>query len=72
MVETDRLLVADDDAQAEIVAFGALQFLDRAVAHLDRQRDRANGQRVGLIGAGAAGGADESFGKIGEVGLIEK
>ena len=51
-----RLLVADDDAQAEIVAFGALRFLHRAVAHLDRQRDRADGERVGLIGAGAAGG----------------
>ena len=68
----DRLLAADDDAQAEIVSLGALRFLDRAVAHLDRQRDRANGQRVGLIGAGAAGGANESFGKIGEIGLIEK
>ena len=32
----DRLLAADKDAQAEIVAFGALRFLDRAVAHLDR------------------------------------
>jgi thioredoxin reductase (NADPH) len=31
----DRLLAADNDAQAEIVAFGALRLLDRAVAHLD-------------------------------------
>ena len=67
-----RLLVADDDAQADIVAFGALRFLDRAVAHVDRQRHRAHGDGVGLIGAGAARGGNEPFGKIGEGGLIEE
>jgi hypothetical protein len=51
-----RLLAADDDAQAEIVALGALGFLDGAVAHLDRKRHRTHGERVGLIGAGATRG----------------
>ena len=68
----DRLLVADDDAQPKVVALGALQFLDGAVAHLDRKRDRTHGERVGLIGAGAARGGHETFGEIGEVGLVEK
>ncbi len=54
-----RLLLADQDAQPEIVAFGALQFLDGAVAHLDRQRHAAHGDRVGLVGAGALGRGDE-------------
>ena len=72
LVETDRLLAADQDAQAHIVAFGALRFLDRAVAHIDRQRDRAHGDRVGRVGAGAARGGDQTFGEIGEGGLIEE
>ena len=67
-----RLLVADEHAQPEIVALGALRFLDGAVAHVDRKRYRAHGQRVGLIGAGAPRGGDETFGEIGEVGLVEK
>ena len=68
----DRLLMADEHAQPKIVALGALQFLDRAVAHLDRKRHRADGERVGLIGAGAPRGGDETFGEIGEGGLVEK
>ena len=67
-----RLLPADEDAQADVVAFGALRFLDRAVAHLDRQRHAAHGDRVGLVGAGALGGGDETFGEIGEGGLVEE
>ena len=67
-----RLLMADQDAQADVVALGALQFLDRAVAHLDRKRDRAHGDRIGLVGAGAPRGADEALGKIGEGGLVEQ
>ena len=30
-----RLFAADDDAQTKVVAFGALRFLDGAVAHFD-------------------------------------
>ena len=67
-----RLLVADDDAQADIVAFGALRFLDRAVAYIDRERNRTHGDRVGFIGAGAARGRDQAAGEIGEGGLIEE
>ena len=67
-----RLLPADQHAQAQIVAFGALRFLDRAVAHLDRQRHAAHGDRVGRIGAGALGGGDEPFGDIGKGGLVEE
>ena len=67
-----RLAAADQHPQADVVAFGALRFLDRAVAHLDRERDRAHRDRIGGIGAGAAGGGHQPFGKIGERGLIEK
>ena len=42
-----RLLAPDEDAQAEIVAFGALGFLDRAVAHFDAGRNRTHRDRVG-------------------------
>ena len=64
--------MADEDAQAHVVAFGALRFLDRAVAHIDGQRDRAHGDGVGLVGAGAARGGNEPFSKIGEGSLIEE
>ena len=67
-----RLLVADNDAQPEIVALGALRFLNFTVAHVDRKRHRANSNGVGLIGPGTPGGAHETFGEIGEVGLIEE
>ena len=68
----DRLLVANDNAQAKVVSLGALRFLDGAVAHINRKRYRAHGERVGLIGAGAARGGHEAFGEIGEVGLVKK
>jgi len=67
-----RLLAADEDAKPKIVAFGALRFLHGAVAHLDRQRHAAHGDGVGLVGAGALGGGDETFGDVGECGLVEE
>ena len=67
-----RLLAADENAQAHIVAFGALRFLDRAVAHIDRERYRAHGDRVGRIGAGTPRGGNQTFGDIGKGGLVEK
>ena len=73
IVGRDRgLLVADQHAQADVVALGALRFLNGAVAHIDGQRDRAHGDRVGLVGAGAARGGNEPFSKFGEGGLIEE
>ena len=58
-----RLALADQHAQADIVAFGALGFLDAAVAHLDALRDAAHRDRVGGIGAGALGGLDQPLGQ---------
>ena len=66
------MLVADDHAQPEIVALGALRFLNGAVANLDRERYRADRERISLIGAGAARGSHQAFGELGEVGLVEK
>ena len=68
----DRLAAADQHAQAEIVALGALAFLHGAVAHLDRQRHRAHRDRVGGIGAGGAGGLHQALGALGEGGLVEQ
>ena len=48
------------------------RFLDRAVAHFDRQRHRAHRDRIGRIGAGAPRGRDQAFGKVEQGGLIEK
>ena len=67
-----RRAAADEHAQADVVAFGALRFLDRAFAHADRQRHRTHRDRIGGIGAGAARGGHQTFGKIGESGLVEK
>ena len=63
---------ADKHAQADVVAFGALRFLDRAFAHADIQRHRAHRDRVGGIGAGAARGGHEPLGEIGKRGLVEQ
>ena len=68
----DRGAAADEDAQTDVVAFGALGFLDRAFAHADRKRHRAHRDRVGGIGAGAARRGDQTFGEIGQSGLVEK
>ena len=66
------LFAADENPQAEIVTFGALGFLDRAVAHFDRNRYGAHRDRVGCVRAGLARGADQAFGKLCEGGLIEE
>ena len=56
-----RLAPSDQHAQADIVAFGALGFLDPAVAHLDALRHAAHRDRVGGIGAGALCGLDQTL-----------
>ena len=66
------LAAADQHAQTEIVTLGAFAFFHRAVAHLDRQGNRAHRHRVGGIGAGGAGGFHQALGALGEGGLIEK
>ena len=63
---------ADERAQPHVVAFGALGFLDSALAHLDRERDRTHGERVGGVRAGTARGRDQPFGEIGQRGLVEE
>ena len=72
LVDTTAWRAPDEHAQPHVVALGALGFLDRALAHLDRKRDRAHGDRVGRVGAGAARGRDQPFGKFGQRGLIEE
>ena len=67
-----RLAAADKDAQPQIVAFRALALLDRAVAHLDRQRHRAHRDRVGGVGAVRTRGLHQPLGAVGERGLIEQ
>ena len=66
------LAFADQHAQPHVVAFGARAFLDRSIAHVDRQRDRANRNRVGCVRAGTARRADETLGKVDQLGLVEK
>ena len=66
------LAVADEDAQPEIVTFGALGFLDRAVAHFDRERHRTHRNRIGRVGAGTLAAADQTVGEIDEGGLVEE
>ena len=68
-----RLLAPDQHAKTHVVALGALRFLDRAVAHVDRLRHRAHRHRVGGIGAGRAGSLDRAArrarsGRIGRTG----
>ena len=67
-----RLALADQHAQADIVAFGAFGFLDAAVAHLDALRDAAHRDRIGGIRAGAFGGLDQPLRERGQRGLIEQ
>ncbi len=63
---------ADEHAQPDVVAFGALRLLDGAFAHADVQRHRAHRHRIGGIGAGAARGGHETLGKIRQSCLVEK
>ena len=67
-----RLAFAHQDAQAHIVAFGALAFLDRPIAHFDRQRHRAHRDRIGRIRARAPRSLNQAFGKFDERGLVEQ
>ena len=60
-----RLALADQHAQADVVALGAFGFLDAAVAHLDALRDAAHRDRIGRIGAGALGRLDQPLREIG-------
>jgi hypothetical protein len=64
--------MTDENAKADIIAFRALRFFDRAIAQFYRKRHRAHGNRIGLVGASAPRGCDKPFGKIHERGLIEK
>ena len=66
------LALSDQHAQADIVAFGALGFLDAAVAHLDALRNAAHRDRVGGIRAGASGGLDQPLRQRRERRLIEQ
>ena len=67
-----RLPLSDQHAQADIVAFRALGFLDAAVAHLDALRDAAHRDRIGGIGAGAFRGLDQPLRERRQRGLIEQ
>ncbi len=67
-----RLAPADQHPQADIVALGALGFLDTAVAHLDALRDAAHRDRIGRVGAGAFCGLDQPLGQRGQRRLIEQ
>ena len=64
--------MAKEDAKPDVVAFRPLRFLDRAIAQIDPERNRAQRHGIGLIGAGALGGRNQPFGKIQQFGLIEQ
>ena len=66
------LALPDQHAQSDIVAFGALGFLDAAVAHFDALRDAAHRDRVGRISAGAFGGLDQALRQRRERRLVEQ
>ena len=66
------LALAEQHAQADIVAFGALGFLDAAVAHLDALRDVAYRDRIGRIGAGAFGRLDKALRQRAQRALVEQ
>ena len=67
-----RLALSDQYAQSDIVAFGALGFLDPAIAHLDALRDAAHRNRVGGVRAGALGGLDQPLRQRRERRLVEQ
>ena len=66
------LALSDQHAQADIVAFGALGFLDAAVAHFDALRNAAHRDRVGGVRAGALGGLDQALRQRRERRLVEQ
>ena len=68
-----RLPAPDQDAQAHVVAFGALGFLDRAVAHLDRPSETERMATASAASAPAcARGLHQPFGQRGQGGLVKK
>ena len=67
-----RLLLADQDAKPDIVAFRTLRFVDRAIAQFDGKGHRPHRHGISLVGAGAFGGGDQLLGKIQQCGLIEQ
>jgi len=67
-----RLALADQHAQADIVALGALALLDASVAQLDGLRDAAHRHGIGRIGARASGSLDQPLGKRAQGRLIEQ
>ena len=66
------LALPDQHAQSDIVAFGALGFLDAAVTHFDALRDAAHRNRVGGVRAGALGRLDQPLRQRRERRLIEQ
>ena len=67
-----RLPPADQNAQTDIVTFGALRFLDAAVANFDALRHAAHRHRIGGIRARLLRGLDKTLRQIGERALIEQ
>ena len=61
-------LLAQEDAQAEVLAFGTLDMLGLAQAAGDGQRGAGDQHRVGGIGAGGAGAGDQVGEKVEFVG----
>ena len=55
---------ADEHAQPDVVALGALRLIDRAFAHADAERHRTHRNRIGGIGAGAARSLHETLGEL--------
>ena len=62
------LAAADQHAQPEVDALGALGLLERAAPDLDRQAVAGDGDRIGGVGAGGAAGLDQPLGERREVG----
>ncbi len=56
-----RLALSHQHAQADIIAFRALGFLDAPVAYFYAMRHAAHRDRVGGVRAGAPGGLDEAL-----------
>ena len=66
------LALPDQYAQPDIVAFGALGFLDPAITHFDALRDAADRDRVGGVRARAPGGLNQPLRQRRQRRLIEQ
>jgi hypothetical protein len=66
-----RLPAAEQHAQPDVVAFGTLRLFDHAVAHLDREPDRAHRDRVGRVGTRPVGRFDQPRRGVRQLRLIE-